>query len=107
MATRKAAKRPARRSATKKQAKRRPSKKPEALRLRSVTPTYTVNDLRKSIDWYCDGLGFTVSDRWEHEGKLEGVILKAGQCTFGLSQDNFAKGRNREKGAGCRMYVST
>ena len=109
MATKKAAKSRVRRAAPKKQAKaRRPStKKSEGLRLRSVTPTYTVNDLGKSIDWYCKGLGFTVTDRWEDGGKLMGVILKAGEYAFGLSQDDFAKGRNREKGAGFRIYLST
>ena len=80
---------------------------PQALSLSSVTPTYTVNDLQESIEWYCDGLGFVVSDRWEHGGKLRGVEIKAGNCTFGLSQDDFAKGRDREKGVGLRVYAET
>ena len=80
---------------------------PQALSLSSVTPTYTVNDLQESIAWYCDGLGFVVSQRWEDGGKLRGVELKAGKCTFALSQDDFAKGRGREKGAGFRIYVDT
>ncbi|HYM79861.1 MAG TPA: VOC family protein [Candidatus Limnocylindria bacterium] len=79
----------------------------ETLRLRSVTPTYTVTNLQKTIEWYCDGLGFVVSERWEEGGKLEGVMLKAGNCTFGLSQDNFAKGQDREKGVGFRIYADT
>jgi YD repeat-containing protein len=82
-------------------------RQPETLRLRSVTPTYTVNDLQKTIAWYCDGLGFIVSERWEEGGKLDGVMLKAGSCTFGLSQDDFAKGRDRQKGVGFRIYVET
>ena len=82
-------------------------RQPETLRLRSVTPTFTVNDLEKSIAWYCDGLGFVVSERWEEGGKLQGVMLKAGNCTFGLSQDDFGKGRNREKGVGFRLYADT
>lgn len=82
-------------------------RQPETLRLRSVTPTYTVNDLQKSIAWYCDGLGFVVSERWEEGGKLEGVMLKAGGCVFGLSQDDFAKGQDREKGVGFRIYADT
>jgi len=82
-------------------------RQPETLRLRSVTPTYTVDDLQKSIAWYCDGLGFIVSERWEEGGKLEGVMLKAGNCTFALSQDDFAKGRDRQKGVGLRIYANT
>lgn len=72
-----------------------------------MSPIYTVNDLEKSIAWYCDGLGFVVSERWDEGGKLQGVMLKAGSCSFGLSQDDFAKGRDREKGLGLRIYAST
>jgi len=82
-------------------------RQPETLRLRSLTPTYTVNDLEKSIAWYCNGLGFVVSERWEEGGKVEGVMLKAGNCTFGLSQDDFGKGRDRPKGVGFRIYAET
>jgi uncharacterized glyoxalase superfamily protein PhnB len=66
-----------------------------------------VNDLERSIAWYCDGLGFTVSERWEEGGTLQGVMLKAGQTTFGLSQDDFAKGRDRVKGVGFRIDADT
>src|SRR6267142_1756709 len=69
-------------SARSRMASRRP---PETLRLRSLSPSYTVNDLQKSIAWYRDGLGFVVSEQWEEGGKLMGVMLKAGSCTFGLS----------------------
>jgi lactoylglutathione lyase len=82
-------------------------RQPETLRLRSVMPSYTVNDIQKSVAWYCDGLGFVVSERWEEGGKLEGVMLKAGNITFGLSQDDFGKGRDREKGVGFRIYADT
>ena len=82
-------------------------RQPETLRLRSLTPTYTVNDLEKSIAWYCDGLGCVVSERWEEGGKVQGVMLKAGSCTFGLSQDDFGKGRDRQKGVGFRIYAET
>lgn len=80
---------------------------PESLRLRSVTPTYTVNDIEKSVAWYRDGLGFFVAERWEEGGKLQGVMLKAGGCEFGLSQDDFTKGHNREKGVGFRLWCNT
>jgi uncharacterized glyoxalase superfamily protein PhnB len=82
-------------------------RQPETLRLRTVAPTFTVNDLQKSIDWYCEGLGFVIGERWEEDGKLQGVELKAGNCIFNLSQDDFAKGRDREKGVGFRVYADT
>ena len=80
---------------------------PESLRLRSVTPTFTVNDLQLSVAWYRDGLGFFVAERWEEGGRLQGVMLKAGTCEFGLSQDDFSKGRDRDKGLGFRLWCNT
>ncbi|OGF25430.1 MAG: hypothetical protein A2V63_08390 [Candidatus Eisenbacteria bacterium RBG_19FT_COMBO_70_11] len=109
-----AAKHPRRRAASKpRAAASAPRRKfvdrrqPETLRLRSMTPTFTVNDLEESIAWYRDGLGFVVSERWEEGGKLQGVMLKAGSCAFALSQDDFRKGRDREKGVGFRILADT
>jgi catechol 2,3-dioxygenase-like lactoylglutathione lyase family enzyme len=80
---------------------------PESLRLRSIMPTFTVNDIQHSLAWYRDGLGFFVSERWEEGGRLEGVMLKAGACQLGLSQDDFSKGRDRPKGVGFRIWGDT
>ena len=80
---------------------------PESLRLRSLAPTFTVNDLERSIAWYRDGLGFFVAERWEEGGRLEGVMLKAGGCQLGLSQDDFSRGRDRPKGVGFRIWCET
>jgi catechol 2,3-dioxygenase-like lactoylglutathione lyase family enzyme len=86
---------------------KKPRQQPESLRLRSMMPSYTVNDIEKSVAWYRDGLGFYVAERWEEGGKLQGVMLKAGACTFGLSQDDFSKGRDRPKGVGFRVWAET
>lgn len=95
-------------------AKRRPSKPalkahkaPETLRLRSVAPGFTVNDLDKSLAWYRDVLGFVVKERWMRDGKLAGVELAAGSVAFMLGQDDWAKGRERKKGEGFRIYCTT
>ncbi|HEY9013869.1 MAG TPA: VOC family protein [Gemmatimonadales bacterium] len=80
---------------------------PETLRLRSMAPTFTVNDLQQSIAWYRDGLGFFITERWEEGGKLQGVMLKAGACHLALSQDDFGQGRERTKGAGFRIWCET
>jgi catechol 2,3-dioxygenase-like lactoylglutathione lyase family enzyme len=80
---------------------------PESLRLRSITPTFTVDDVEKSVAWYRDGLGFFVGERWEDGGRLQGATLKAGACEFGLSQDDFSKGRDRAKGVGFRLWCDT
>jgi lactoylglutathione lyase len=86
----------------------RPVRKgPETLRLRSAAPSFTVNDIEKSLAWYRDVLGFIVSERWEREGKLAGVEMLAGSVSFMLSQDDWKKGRDRAKGEGVRLYCTT
>lgn len=78
-----------------------------SLQATSLSPALTVNDLAKSIQFYGDGLGFEVADRNERNGVLVYVSLKAGDGTMGLGQDDFAKGRDRVKGVGVRLWVST
>jgi uncharacterized glyoxalase superfamily protein PhnB len=82
-------------------------RKPESLRLRTVSPSLTVNDLQASLAWYRDVLGFTVDETWDHDGTMSGVSLKAGNVFINLSQDDWAKGRDRVKGEGVRIYLST
>lgn len=81
-------------------------RKPETLRARTVLPAITVNDLARSITFYT-GLGFVVGERWEEKGELRGVALKAGTCQLMLQQDDWAKGRDRVKGVGQRLWVMT
>ena len=82
-------------------------RQPESLRLRSMAASLTVNDVPRSVAWYRDMLGFTEGECWENEGKLRGVQMKAGRCDLMLNQDDFAKGRDRPKGVGFRLWVST
>ena len=80
---------------------------PETLRLRAVMPTLTVDDVQASIAFYCDVLGFIVSDTIENEGQVQGASLKAGVVELLLGQDDFEKGRDRIKGIGFRLYCVT
>jgi uncharacterized glyoxalase superfamily protein PhnB len=82
-------------------------KKPQTLRLRAASPSFTVNDIEKSVTFYRDVLGFIPGERWEEHGKLRGIELQAGAVTFWLSQDDWSKGRDRKKGEGCRVYCTT
>lgn len=82
-------------------------KQPETLRLKSVMPSLTVNDLAASRDWYRDVLGFVVAGEHQRDGRLVGVGLKAGHVELMLGQDDFAKGRDRVKGVGFRLYCVT
>ena len=80
---------------------------PKGLTLSSVSPSFTVGDLQKSIAWYQDVLGLVVKDRWEWDGKLMGVEMRAGTVTVMLGQDDWKKGRDRVKGEGFRMFCET
>ena len=69
-------------------------------------PSLTVDNLQRSLDFFA-GLGFEIEDRWEENGQLLGVMLKAGNVQLGLSQDDGKKGRDRMKGVGMRLYIET
>lgn len=122
MATRKPRRtRPARRKKTSPSRRARPARAtsparrafkerrgPETLRLRSITPSFTVDDLQRSLRFYTEALGFIVKERWTSDhGELRGVMLLAGTSELGLSQDDWAKGRNRKKGDGVRVWCET
>jgi catechol 2,3-dioxygenase-like lactoylglutathione lyase family enzyme len=94
-------------SVTARQPERRHSKR-ETLRLRSIEPSFTVGDLERSVRFYTDVLGFVVSERFtDAAGVLRGVSLKAGVCQLGLSQDDWAKGRDRQRGVAVRIWCTT
>jgi len=78
-----------------------------ALQIRSLVPTLTVNDLNRSLRFYRDGLGFAVAEEHKDGDEVKGVMIQAGNVTLGLSQDDFAKGRDRIKGIGMRLYIET
>ena len=126
MATRKKARRPVSKTPKKKAAKKatrkapaarrakRPAahalkarRAPETLRLKSFTPSLTVSDLRRSIVFYTEALGFFVGESWTDGDLLRGVMLKAGASELGLSQDDWKLGRDRRKGVGFRIWCDT
>jgi uncharacterized glyoxalase superfamily protein PhnB len=95
---------PRKRAAAPRRVKRRA---PESLRLRAMSASLTVADLERSTAWYRDVLGFMVGERWEEAGEVRGVQMKAGRADLLLSQDDFQKGRDRAKGVGMRLWLST
>ena len=78
----------------------------EAVQISAIVPTLTVDDLQKSIAFY-EALGFAIDERWEEKGTLLGVMLRAGSTQIGLNQDDWKKGRDRKKGLGVRLSIST
>jgi len=76
------------------------------LKALTVGPGLTVNDLARSLKFY-EGLGFEIGERFEGGGELRGAMMVAGSGQIGISQDDFAKGRDREKGVGMRIWIET
>jgi len=83
------------------------SQSPGALHLRSMEASLTVSDVRKSLAWYRDVLGFTVDREHEREGTLRAVSLRAGDVRILIGQDDGAKGLDRVKGEGFSLQLST
>jgi uncharacterized glyoxalase superfamily protein PhnB len=80
---------------------------PESFRARSLSASLTVKDIQKSLAWYRDVMGFTVQQRYEREGTLGAVSLKAGEVQILITQDNGAKGLDRVKGEGFSLRLTT
>jgi uncharacterized glyoxalase superfamily protein PhnB len=79
----------------------------EGLQGESLDASLTVADLEKSATWYTSVLGFTLDRRYEREGRLFAVSLKAGAVRLLLTQDDGAKGLNRAKGEGMSLQITT
>jgi uncharacterized glyoxalase superfamily protein PhnB len=80
---------------------------PELLRGRSLSASLTVKDLDKSLAWYQNVVGFTVERKYEREGKLRAVALRAGDVRILIGQDDGAKGWDRVKGDGFSLLMTT
>lgn len=79
----------------------------EPLLGQSLQASLTVKNLEKSVAWYVDVVGFTISRRIERDGQLRGVAVQAGDVRIVLNQDDGAKGWDRIKGEGMSFQVST
>jgi len=80
--------------------------KSEKLSAKDMSTGFTVNDVERSLRFYM-GLGFDVADKHEMDGKVVFYMLKAGAAHLGIGQDDWAKGRDRVKGVGMRIWLTT
>jgi uncharacterized glyoxalase superfamily protein PhnB len=76
------------------------------LQAKTLAPMLTVDNLQRSVAFF-EGLGFGIEERWEEKGVLLGVMLRAGEARINLSQDDWKKGRDRQKGIGLRLIIET
>jgi hypothetical protein len=51
----------------------------------NVTPLLQVYDMRNSVEWHCDVLGFEVLQKHEPEGHLYWAMLKLGDAVLMLN----------------------
>jgi uncharacterized glyoxalase superfamily protein PhnB len=79
----------------------------ESFRGRTLSASLTVKDLQKSLVWYHDVVGFTVDRKYEREGKMMAVALKAGDVRLVIGQDDGAKVCDRVKGEGFSLQITT
>jgi lactoylglutathione lyase len=80
---------------------------PEPFLARTLSASLTVRDLQKSLAWYQDVAGFTVDRKYERDGKLRAIALKAGDVRLLIGQDDGAKGWDRVKGEGFSLMLTT
>ena len=73
----------------------------------SLGASLTVADVRRSLAWYRDVLGFSLDREHERDGKLIAVSLRAGEVRILLTQEDGAKGVDRVKGQGFSLQITT
>ena len=73
----------------------------------ALNASITVADIKKSMAWYRDVIGFEVQQEYEREGQLRSVALQAGSVRILLNQEDGAKGWDRVKGEGISIQFTT
>ena len=66
----------------------------------------TCTDLPASIRFYTEVLGFAVGMTFEHDGKLAGAVIQAGDIRVVLNQDDGKLGWDRIKGQGFYLQIN-
>jgi len=83
------------------------STKHASFQARSLSASLTVKELHKSLAWYHDVVGFAIDRKYERDGKLQAVALKAGDVRLLINQDDGARGWDRIKGVGFSLQITT
>ena len=73
----------------------------------TLQASLTASDVRASVAWYRDALGFTVEQEHEREGRLIAVSLGAGAVRILLTQEDGKRGADRVKGEGFSLQFTT
>jgi uncharacterized glyoxalase superfamily protein PhnB len=72
-----------------------------------LAASLTVNDIHRSLSFYHEIVGFAVDRRFEREGSLRAVSLRAGDARILITQDDGVRGFDRAKGVGFSLSITT
>ncbi|MBN1248580.1 MAG: VOC family protein, partial [Anaerolineae bacterium] len=62
------------------------SEQPVDTNVKQAVPFFGVSDIEASVRYYVDGLGFTMTQKWIHEGKLRWCWLERGGAGLMLQE---------------------
>ena len=62
-----------------------------AANVKQAVPFFMVEDMKNSLRFYVDGLGFEITHRWEQGGNLRWCMMKLGETALMLQE--YASGR--------------
>jgi uncharacterized glyoxalase superfamily protein PhnB len=74
---------------------------------RALSLSLTVSDIKRSLSWYCDVLGFAMRRNYEREGRLRAVSLTSGEVRILITQDEGTRAANRVKGEGFSIKITS
>ncbi len=72
--------------------------------LKALVPMVFASEMKRSVDFYVDALGFKVTGTYEPKGQLCWAYLKSGQAELMLS---LGQGEGARVGGGCIYYYYT
>jgi len=70
----------------------------------NLTPLISVADIEQSVAFYCDSLGFQLSDRWAPEGRLAWCRVERGGSAVMLQQACDEKATVTDRGRGVEFF---
>jgi lactoylglutathione lyase len=54
--------------------------------IKQAIPFFMVNDIKKSLGFYVDGIGFAIKNKWINDGKLRWCWLQLGDAAIMLQE---------------------
>jgi len=80
------------------------------MNVNEVVPLFAVSDMKKSLAFYVDGLGFEMRDKWEDDGIVRWCRLQIGNAGLMLQQfrteGHDSRQLSENKGEGVSLYFN-